>query len=148
MTIALKTIRLVHRYSGLFFAPAILFFAITGGLQMFGLHESSRGSAYVPPAILVHLSQLHKKGTLYLPPRRPAPPPANLHDVQKPPAAPPASPPSHSLPVRIFFAATALALMVSTLTGIVMAWKFERRKSIVILILAAGVLIPGILLLF
>ena len=47
-------------------APTILFFAFTGGLQMFGLHETSRGSSYVPPAILVHLSQLHKKGTFYL----------------------------------------------------------------------------------
>ena len=64
MTIAasLKSIRIMHRYLGLFFAPTILFFAITGGLQMFGLHETARGSSYVPPQILVHLSQLHKKG--------------------------------------------------------------------------------------
>jgi hypothetical protein len=50
---AFQVIRLVHRYSGLFFALTILFFAITGGLQMFGLHETSRGSSYVPSAILV-----------------------------------------------------------------------------------------------
>jgi hypothetical protein len=62
--ISLKAIRLTHDYIGVFFAPPIFFFAITGGLQMFGLHETSRGSSYVPPAILVHLSQLHKKGTL------------------------------------------------------------------------------------
>jgi predicted small lipoprotein YifL len=43
-------------------------------LQMFRLHESARGSSNVPPNILVHLSQLHKKGTLYLPPRKVAPP--------------------------------------------------------------------------
>src|SRR5271170_4934326 len=71
---SLKPIRLTHHYIGLFFSPTILFFAITGGLQMFGLHETARGSSYVPPNILVHLSQLHKKGTLYLPPRKPAPP--------------------------------------------------------------------------
>ena len=57
---------LTHHYIGVFFAPTILFFAITGSFQMFGLHETNRGSSYVPPAILVHLSQLHKKGTLYL----------------------------------------------------------------------------------
>jgi len=45
----LKATRLVHRYSGIFFAPTILFFAITGGLRMFGLHETSRGSSYLPP---------------------------------------------------------------------------------------------------
>jgi len=69
---SLKSIRIIHRYLGLFFAPTILLFAITGGLQMFGLHETARGSSYVPPNILVHLSQLHKKGTLYLPPRKAA----------------------------------------------------------------------------
>ena len=30
----LKVIRLTHLYSGVFLAPAILFFAITGGLQI------------------------------------------------------------------------------------------------------------------
>src|SRR5450756_799985 len=58
---SLKAIRSMHHFVGVFFAPTILFFAVTGGLQMFGLHETSRGSSYVPPAILVHLSQLHKK---------------------------------------------------------------------------------------
>ena len=38
---------------------------------MFRLHETARGSSYVPN-ILLHLSQLHKKGTLYLPPRKAA----------------------------------------------------------------------------
>jgi uncharacterized iron-regulated membrane protein len=37
---SLKAIRLTHHYTGVFFAPTILFFAITGSLQMFGLHET------------------------------------------------------------------------------------------------------------
>lgn len=81
---SLRSIRLMHRYLGLFFAPTILFFAITGGLQTFGLHETARGSSYVPPNILVHLSQLHKKGTLYLPPRKVAPPNSAKSDEAKP----------------------------------------------------------------
>ncbi|WP_260705091.1 PepSY domain-containing protein [Edaphobacter flagellatus] len=146
-----KSIRLIHRYIGLFFSPAILFFAITGGLQMFGLHESARGSSYVPPNILVHLSQLHKKGTLYLPPRKAAPPNSAKPDgpkpeTPKPPQASPATPTPNSLPMKIFFAATALALAVSTCTGIMMGWKYARRKLTVLLVLAAGVLIPAILL--
>jgi hypothetical protein len=70
---ALKSVRVIHRYIGLFFSPTILFFAMTGSLQMFGLHETARGSTYMPSNILVHLSQLHKKGTLYLPPRKVSP---------------------------------------------------------------------------
>jgi hypothetical protein len=46
---SLKSIRIMHRYLGMFFAPTILFFAITNGLQMFGLHGTARGSSYVPP---------------------------------------------------------------------------------------------------
>jgi hypothetical protein len=152
----LKFIRLVHNAVGLLFAPTILFFAITGGLQMFGLHETSRGSSYIPPAVLMHLAQLHKKGTLYLPPRR-APAPASAvpdgaktdtpkRDGGKAPQAPPAGPPRNSLPIRIFFAATALALVTSTCTGIFMAWKYARRKSPVLLLLAAGILLPIVLL--
>jgi hypothetical protein len=129
----------MHLYLGLFFAPTILFFAITGGLQMFGLHETARGSSYVPPNILVHLSQLHKKGTLYLSPRKVPPPTPNSAEsdgakldgpkleTPKPTQAPP---PPNSLPMKIFFAATALALAVSTCTGLIMGWKYARRKSV------------------
>ena len=150
---SLKSVRLIHRYIGLFFAPTILFFAITGGLQMFGLHETARGSSYMPPNVLVHLSQLHKKGTLYLPPRKIVPadsakgnggkPDSPKLEPSKPTQAPPAP---NSLPMKIFFAATALALTVSTGTGIMMGWKYAPRKSIVLLTLAAGVLVPAILL--
>ena len=101
---SLKSVRLIHRYIGLFFSPMILFFAITGGLQMFGLHETARGSSYIPPNILVHLSQLHKKGTLYLPPRKVAVPNSAKSDgakpdgpkleVPKPTQASPATPPT------------------------------------------------------
>jgi hypothetical protein len=79
---SLKSVRLIHRYIGLFFSPTILFSTITGGLQMFGLHETAHGSSYVPPNFLVHLSQLHKKGTLYLPPRKVAPSNSTKSDGQ------------------------------------------------------------------
>jgi hypothetical protein len=153
---SLKAVRLTHHYIGVFFAPTILFFAITGGLQMFGLHETSRGSSYVPPAILTHLSQLHKKGTLYLAPRKAAPaasaktegPKADLpkSDSPKPLAPAPASPASNPLPTKIFFAATALALVTSTCTGLLMAWKYARRKAVVVGVLLAGIACPVLLL--
>lgn len=117
-------------------------FAITGGLQMFGLHETSRGGSYIPPNILMHLSQLHKNGTLYLPPRKVTPPNSAKSNEAKPdgpkletPKPTQAPPPPNSLPLRIFFAAAALALAVSTCTGLIMGWKYARRKSIVLLTL-------------
>ena len=84
---AIKSARLFHLYSGVFLAPALIFFAITGGLQTFSLHETTRGRSYVPPAILVKLGQLHKKQTLVVPERK-SPPPA--------PAPAPANPPAQS----------------------------------------------------
>jgi hypothetical protein len=154
---SLKSIRLTHHYIGVFFAPTILFFAITGGLQMFGLHETSRGSSYVPPAILVHLSQLHKKGTLYLPPRKATPLPSVKADGPRPetpkadgpktPAPTPAPASHNTLPMKIFFGATALALVISTSTGLFMSWKYVRRKAVVGGVFLAGIVCPLILLL-
>jgi hypothetical protein len=154
---SLKAIRLTHNYIGVFFAPTVLFFSITGGLQMFGLHETSRGSSYTPPAILVHLSQLHKKGTLYIAPRKAAPsspaktegPKADVPKTDSPTSATPtpASPAPNPLPMRIFFAATALAFVISACTGLFMSWKYARRKALVVGVLLAGVVCPMLLLL-
>ncbi len=153
----LKAIRLTHNYIGVFFAPTIVFFAITGGLQMFGLHETSRGSSYAPPAFLVHLAQLHKKGTLYLPAKKSAPPAqakmdtskidAPKPDASKPVPTAPVAPPPSPLPMKIFFGATALALVMSTLTGLVMSWKYARRKGVMVGVFLAGIVCPLLLLL-
>jgi len=158
----LKAARLVHHYSGVFFAPAILFFAITGGLQMFGLHETSRGSSYLPPALLVHLSQLHKKGTIYAPARRPSSPApkadATREETPKPALSPkpavvpapglPVSAAAHNpLPMKVFFALTALGLIVSTCTGLFMTWKYTRRTVLLAGVFLAGILVPVLLLL-
>jgi hypothetical protein len=123
---------------------------------MFGVHETSRGSSYVPPAILVHLSQLHKKGTLYLPPRKASPsapakndgPKADSPklDASKSPAPTPASSAPNPLPTKIFFAAAALALVISTCTGLFMSWKYARRKAVVVGMLLAGITCPLLLL--
>ena len=144
----LKAIRLTHLYSGVFLAPAILFFAITGGLQMFSLHETTRGSSYIPPAILVHLAQLHKKATLTVPPRKLAPSPAPAPMPAPSPAAKPpaASQPSY-LPMKIFFAVVALGLVISTLTGLVMSWTYARNKTLIAGAFLAGILVPVLLLL-
>ncbi len=54
----LTTIRQWHSYLGLFIAPSVLFFALTGATQLFGLHESH--GDYRPPAIVEKLSSVHK----------------------------------------------------------------------------------------
>ena len=148
----LKVARQIHLYIGIFISPAILFFALTGALQTFSLHETSRGSDYKPPTWIVTLAQLHKKQTTTVPVHKLRPPDAPKPDTPKPdkPAAPqqPEPPQKSHLPMKIFFLLVAIGLFTSTLTGIYMSYKFVRNKLIVTALLIAGILIPLLLLPF
>ena len=160
----LKAVRLTHHYIGIFIAPAILFFSFSGFLQMFSFHETTRGSSYTPPALFVHLAQLHKKATWNVPQRKPAPKPdASKSDAPKPeapkqegpkpesPASPPAAqsslPVLTNLPMRFFFGLVAIGLFTSTLTGLYMGWMYNRSKPLIAGTFLAGIAIPLLLLL-
>ena len=64
-------IRQLHLYLGVFIAPSILFFAFTGSLQLFSLHEAH--GAYKPPALIEKLGSLHKDQVFADKAKRPAP---------------------------------------------------------------------------
>lgn len=64
----LRVLRKVHLYVGVFIAPALLFFSLTGALQTFSLHETTRGSSYKPARWIMVLAQIHKKQTDVMPP--------------------------------------------------------------------------------
>jgi hypothetical protein len=158
----LKFLRKVHLYVGVFIAPALLFFAFTGALQTFSLHETTQDSSYKPPAWLVMLGQLHKKQTTIVPVRKlkpvsPDKPTADAHKADKSPGnlaqaskAPDTSAPSlkSHLPMKIFFLLVAIGLFASTLSGIYMVYKYSRRKLVVTCLLLAGIVIPALLLPF
>jgi hypothetical protein len=159
----LRYVRLTHLYLGVFIAPALLFFAFTGALQTFSLHETTRGSSYKPPAWAVMLAQIHKKQTSVVPVRR-VPPPEKAAD--KPAAdksqaatqsAPDAAPkpaettapkPHNALPLKIFFLLVAIGLFASTLTGLYMSYKYIRNRSLITAILLAGIILPILLTIF
>lgn len=63
----LKWVRSTHLYLGVFITPALIFFAFTGALQTFSLHETNRGSSYKPPAWVATLAQIHKKQSAAVP---------------------------------------------------------------------------------
>jgi uncharacterized iron-regulated membrane protein len=147
----LKVARQIHLYTGIFLSPAILFFALTGALQSFSLHETSRGSDYKPPTWIVTLSQLHKHQTTTVPVRKPRPSSDTpKHADASAPATPqpPAPPEKTHLPMKIFFLLVAIGLLISTLTGIYMSYKFIRNRLIVTALLLAGIIVPLILLRF
>jgi hypothetical protein len=141
----LKLARQLHLYIGVFIAPAVLFFAFTGGLQVFGLHETSRSSDYRPPAWLAIAGQLHKKQTDVLPVRKPRPPeaaPSSSNPV-KPDA--PAAPVRHPLPLKIFSAFVSFGLFVSTLLGLYMAYRYTRKHLLISALLILGTVVPVVL---
>lgn len=145
----IQALRLIHLYIGVFITPAILFFALTGALQTFGLHETNRDHPdYKPARWVAVLGQLHKKQTTILPVRRPA---AVLRPAaeesprprdRQQPVALAASPAAHPLPLRIFFLLVSLGLFSSTLTGLSLTYKYVRNKPLITGLLAAGVLLP------
>jgi hypothetical protein len=162
----LKGIRQIHLYLGVFTAPMLLFFAFTGGMQTFSLHETTRGSSYTPPAWLATLAQLHKKQTIVMPARKPHPSEA-AKDAPASAVSSPANLPTDArataasatdnagtrlkknlLPMKVFFALVALSLMLSTLTGLYMAYRFSRHGKRIAIVFVAGIVVPLLLLLF
>jgi hypothetical protein len=161
----LKLVRQAHLYTGIFIAPAILFFAFTGSLQTFSLHETTEGSPYKPAHWIMTLAQIHKNQTSILPAKKPkaAAPTSKLDPLQDfnqasssttktskvPGATPvPEQKPMGHLPLKFFFLLVALGLVCSTLTGIYMAYKYSRSKVLVSALLLAGCVIPLLLLRF
>ena len=162
----LKYLRLIHLYTGVFIAPALLFFAFTGALQTFSLHETTRGGNYKPPAWAVMLGQIHKKQTPIVPIRKPAPAekPADKADPEKahpssssiqlaPVEAPKptgeAAPKSHSpLPLKCFFLLVSIGLFVSTLSGLYMSYKYIRNRRLITVMVLGGIIVPVLLTVF
>jgi hypothetical protein len=174
----IKFVRKVHLFLGVFTTPALLFFAFTGAMQTFSLHETTQGSAYKPPAWIASLAQLHKKQDTTVPVRK-ARPPASEGDErvnvgnalggsasgaasQSAPgqsskkadapqsrsgASAPAPRKSH-LPMKIFFLLVSVSLALSTLTGVYMTYKFDRRRWQLTGFLVAGLVVPLLLLPF
>jgi hypothetical protein len=149
-------VRKIHLYSGVFFAPALLFFAFTGLLQVYGLHQDNPRTGYQPPALIARLGALHKDQTFALPHRGGLP--GGGADGAKGPqgaaqgarqAAPQGGPPRPSAGqalLKLFAAACAVTLGATTLLGLYMAYALNRNPWLVNGLLAAGLIVPLILI--
>lgn len=166
-------IRNIHSWVGLFIAPSVLFFAITGALQLFKFHEAH--GDYHPAAVVEKLGRLHKDQEFALRPPRPAPKAAartsgpdadddhdHEHEVsdhdhadhdhadndRRGHAEAPArndAEPWNKTAIRWLFLGASAGLTLSTLLGIWMALQPHRRKPSSWILLAAGVLLPVVL---
>lgn len=149
----MRRVRQWHNYIGVFFAPAILFFVISGAFQTLGLHENHGGGTYDPPRWIVTMASIHKDQTL--PRARVAHAVSAVADRDRnhaaegghneAHAAPPRGP--SPWPLKIFVLCLALGLGTSALLGITIAIKNKATRQTSLILLAAGTLLPIVLLL-
>ena len=112
-------------------APSVVFFALTGALQMLNLHESHRG--YHAPALLVASAAIHKDQAL---PDRPE---RDRSDED---------PPRYTAPqaaLKWFWIGVALSLVTSTVMGVVLALQSRLRWRVNLVLLVVGTLTPLVL---
>jgi hypothetical protein len=133
----LKQMRNAHLYLGVFFSPLLIFFIISGCLLTFELHEApepqssieplkaailnsaQNENSYVPPKTLVSMSQVHMHQRWVSKNNRPEP----------------------SFPFRILIVMMSVGLLVTTVLGIIMAFKYTK-PWLVWLCLFLGTAIP------
>jgi hypothetical protein len=114
--------RRIHLLLGCFFAPALLFFTLSGAFQTLRLHKDVKGG-YQAPEILKVLAKIHKDQTL---PKTPPQPP--------------------SWPLQGFVLLMSAGFIYSTAVGLALAFKFFRPQWVLWTLLAAGGILPVVLL--
>jgi hypothetical protein len=126
-----KTARLIHFYLGVFFAPLVIFFAFTGILQVFKLHETYRETPGSQGDWIAWFGQFHKEQAWIAPRVAPAK------------AAPPkAKEPHESTPMKWLVALMGACLIATTFLGLWIAFNYPSRRRGFLVALGAGILIP------
>ena len=118
----MRLLRKLHLYLGCLFAPTLIFFAVSGSWQLFNWHQSTKDKSYVAPPALAALSYIHKEAHM------------------------PGTPARQSTPLRYFLCAAAIGLVISTLLGVIMAYRFSRQPLVATICLLAGIAVPALML--
>ncbi|CAN5899586.1 hypothetical protein BH11MYX2_BH11MYX2_26040 [soil metagenome] len=147
----MKSIRRIHAWLGVLFAPSIILFALSGMFQLYGCHEGEGESE--PSSFVVRIAQLHMHQTAQLPsarkpraePSATAMPAASAAGEQDGPRAEKQARPATG-PLKAFFLAMCLALISSSLGGLYIAFTSKRDRGLHVGLLAAGIVLPIVLI--
>jgi hypothetical protein len=146
----MSSIRVWHMYIGILIAPSVLFFAITGALQIFSLHEAH--GSYEPPALIEKLSRLHKDQVFAQKEHE-----QKKHEEDKsegpvaqehPKAGDEDQPRLGTVLLKWFCLLVALGLSISTLLGLWMGLTQLRRRRTGWWLLGVGIIVPAALAFF
>jgi hypothetical protein len=138
----LAAVRRIHLFIGVFIAPSVLFFAVTGSLQLFSLHEAH--GSYEPPALIAALAKVHKDQVFAVEKKETAGPDKGNAPRRRDRGE--GGPKATTLTLKVFFLAVAGGLIVSTCLGLWMALAASRERAVAWLLLLAGAAIPIALL--
>ncbi|MCQ8278494.1 hypothetical protein NFI95_08515 [Acetobacteraceae bacterium KSS8] len=128
-------LRRLHAYLSIACAPIILFFCLSGALQLFDWHTPRDG--YRPPVLVQQIAMLHKKQRFAVPQaRRPAPPGPGKEERPRP------APAFRTVLLRWLFLFATLALTASTLLGLWMGLTHVKRRRLGWILLAGGTILP------
>jgi hypothetical protein len=116
----MSIIRKIHLLLGCFFAPAILFFVVSGAYQTFQLHADLK-NGYQAPEILKKMGMAHAEQKLD-------------------------RPRESSAPFKVFVALMSIGFIFTSLLGVVMAFRFFKPRWVVWVLLLVGVVLPLLLL--
>jgi ABC-type spermidine/putrescine transport system permease subunit I len=119
----MKKLRLVHLYLGSLLGPLLIVFAVSGAWQVFRFNDTKKGGSYKPAKIITLFTDIHKDAVL------------------------PGSRRRQGAAMRYFALAAAIGLTLTTVLGIVMAYRLSRRPALVSVLLIAGIVLPAALLL-
>jgi hypothetical protein len=136
----MSSIRVWHSYIGILIAPSVVFFALTGALQIFNLHESH--GSYRPPLLIEKLSSLHKDQVFEQ--KHHDEPEAGSKNGQQtaPPEEHEQGPTLGTMLLKWFFLFVALALTTSTVFGLWIGLTHIQRGRTGWWVLLAGVVLP------
>ena len=138
----MKKLRQIHLYLGVLFAPSILFFAFTGAYQTFRWNENGSLGALSPVA--QQMAAIHKNAALPAPERREGRGGGREGRGNREGGGKPSR--DRTLPLKIYIFAMSLGLMVSTATGVALAFQYNRSRRLIWGLLAVGTVLPLILL--
>jgi hypothetical protein len=142
-------LRMLHSYVSAFIAPMIVFFAISGSFQLFNLHQAH--GDYTPSIVISTMAGIHKDQVFSLEshrgPERPAGPQGDKGPPRGPQGAGERSQPAvGTLLLKVLFLIEALALVVTTTLGVWIGVTHPKRARSFWIVLAAGVVVPIVLI--
>ncbi len=141
----MSSIRLWHAYIGILIAPSVLFFALTGALQLFGLHEAH--GTYHPAVLIEKLSAVHKDQVFAVKEHDDEHEHEHEHeheqgDHPQDQGAHEEEPTLGTVLLRWYFLIVALSLSVSTAFGLWMGLTNIRQRRVGWVLLAIGTVVP------